>query len=79
MNHHYHSIEGNTDLAVIRDQARARTKPSNKFGSQENSVVHFHRKQELCTKGQQHEFYPVEGFTTEALEETFWFTKENDE
>lgn len=73
MHHFYHSVEGNTDLAAIRDQANQRTKPKNKYGANpEDSIVHFHRHEEECSPLNQHEFYAVPPLAPHEVAKAFW-------
>lgn len=70
--HQYFNIEGVTDLAVMREQANARTKPNNKWGLPEESVIHFHKHDMACSPIEQHEFYAVQPLTTVDVQKAFW-------
>lgn len=69
---YYHSIVGNTDLAVIRTEANARTKSNTKYGSATDSVIHFHRFEEQCDPLIQHEFYAVLPLTPKEVAVAYW-------
>jgi hypothetical protein len=73
--HHFYHVESVTDLAVMREQANARTRPDNKYGGfeAEESVIHMHRRAVPC-RGVQHEFYPVAPDTATTLASRFWNT-----
>jgi hypothetical protein len=71
--HHYFYDPNKLDLAVIREQANAKTKPNTKFGSDATeSVIHLHKFDSDC-RGHQHEFYAPGGFDDrQALVQKFW-------
>lgn len=79
--HHYYQIDGLTDLAVIRDQANARTNPGGSKWSlvAEPSVIHFHKFTEAgdCTQDTQHEFYSVAPMTSDEMQILYWEGKKN--
>lgn len=74
MHQYFHSIEGQTDLAVMREEANLRTKPNNKhtqFG-QEESVIHHHRAETPCSPLIKHEFYAIPPLTSRDVQKVYW-------
>jgi len=69
--HNYFHTDTVTDLSVIRNQAIARLKPDNKFGSATESVVHLHKHVVPC-RGNQHEFYAQNEAERLLLRMRFW-------
>ena len=73
MIHHYHSTEGNTDLAAIRTEANARTQNNTKYGlTATDSVIHFHRHEEKCDPLGQHEWYAVPPLAPIQVAMAYW-------
>jgi hypothetical protein len=71
--HQYYHLDAVTDLAVIREQANARTKPNNKWcRDPEETVIHMHLHAETCSPLIQHEFYAVPPLTPEEVARAFW-------
>ena len=67
--HHYFHVH-TTDLAVMREQANALTRPNSKWGRDATpSVIHKHPSSISC-RGQEHEFYALPG--DEDLSKRFW-------
>lgn len=59
--HDYYHVEGLTDLAVMREQANARTKPNSKWGMEpEGAIIHHHKFSIPCEQASiGHEYYLV--------------------
>jgi hypothetical protein len=76
MHQYFHSVVGQTDLAVMREEANQRTQPGNKhtqFG-QEASIIHHHRAEEPCSPLVEHEFYAVPPTTSQEMRKLYWKT-----
>lgn len=71
--HQYYHLDALTDLAVIREQANARTKPRNKWcRDPEEAVIHMHSNEVTCSPLIRHEFYAVPPLTTKEVARAFW-------